>query len=459
MSGCSLDIFCFFAMVCENLPLVYNNLMKNSNLLAKSGMYIIICAAIFPLLLWLPMATFTSPSSLFLSIGQALALSSVILYSINFILATRLRIFEPFFGGLNRMYIVHHLVGAAAFILVLFHPLFIALSYAFLSVDAAVALLIPSLDNLPVWFGIVALIATIVLLIITLYIKLEYDLWKKTHKFLGGAFFLIAVHVFLTKSFLDSMPVLKGYVYIFMFLALLSFIYKTLLGRFLVRKRAFTVTKITEVVKDIWEIDLDTVDHKPYWYHSGQFIFINPKNIGIANEEHPFSVVSKANELPLVLASKTVGSFTTTLKLLQKGDKVLVEGPYGRFGWEYYPAKKQIWIAGGIGITPFVSMARTLPSQGYQVDLYYTVKDKSEAAYLEDLVAVSGTNPNFRVFLISSKERGRLTAEIVKVSSQIFPESTFFVCGPPPMMKSMREQLNKLGVKNTKIHTEEFSLN
>ena len=357
------------------------------------------------------------------------------------------------------MYIVHHLTGAAAFILVLFHPLFIALSYAFLSVDAAVSLLIPSLDNLPVWFGIVALLVTIVLLVLTLYIKLEYDLWKKTHKFLGGAFFLIAVHVFLTKSFLDSMPLLKGYIYLFIFLALLSFVYKTLLGRFLVRKRAFTVSSIQEVAKEIWEIALDTKDHKPYLYHSGQFIFINPKNVGIANEEHPFSVVSKANEVPLVLASKTVGSFTTTLKLLQKQDTVLVEGPYGRFGWEYHPAKKQIWIAGGIGITPFVSMALSLPSEGYQVDLYYTVKDKSEAAYIDDLAKASGVNKNFRVFLISSKERGRLTAEMIKASSQIFPESTFFVCGPPPMMKSMRQQLNKLGVKNTKIHTEEFSLN
>jgi len=433
--------------------------MKSAQLLAKSGTFFVIIFTIIPILLWLPFLSVSTLPSVFLSLGQIFALSSVVLYSINFILSTRLRFFEIFFGGLNRMYIIHHIVGAVAFVLILFHPLFIALSYAFISIDAAVTLLWPSFDNLPVWFGIAALLVTIVLLFLTLYVKIEYDLWKKTHKFLGLGFFLVSIHVFLTKSFLDSNFPLKMYIYIFIVLAIFSFTYKTLLGRILVRKRKFTVSSIREVVKDIWEISLVPADKKPVFYHSGQFIFINPKVLGIANEEHPFSVVSKASSTPLVIASKSVGNFTASLKLLTPGNTVLVEGPFGQFGWEYHPSPKQIWIAGGIGITPFVSMAKSLPTEGITVDLYYTVKDNSEAAYVSELMNTVSENKNIHAFLQPSKQKGRLSADIIKHNSQSFSEAAFFICGPPPMMKSMREQLNKLGIKNRKIYSEEFSLN
>lgn len=100
------------------------------------GNYLIIIATIVPVLLWWPYSDFSALNKIFLSIGQVLGLCGSVLFSLNFILSARLRFLEGLFGGLNRIYIIHHIIGAISLILLLYHPVMVSLLYLPLSIVA-----------------------------------------------------------------------------------------------------------------------------------------------------------------------------------------------------------------------------------------------------------------------------------------------------------------------------------
>jgi len=137
---------------------------------------------------------------------------------------------------------------------------------------------------------------------------------------------------------------------------------------------------------------------------------------------------------------------------------VKVEGAYGRFNFENFPAKKQIWVGGGIGITPFLSMAADVKAP-FHVDLYYTTKSPTEiidSDYLLKLIEASGGS--LRVIPYVADTNGFLTAEKIKQYSGDLAETDILVCGPPPMMFALKKQLKSLGVRASRIHSEEFSM-
>jgi len=132
------------------------------------------------------------------------------MFSLNFILATRLHFIEKLFNGLNNIYQKHSLLGQIGFILILFHPLFLIPKYASTFKGALSFLWIS--NSLARNLGILALMIMIILIILTLYLRPKYNIWKITHKFFGFALFLGALHAFLIPAYIMENPILKIYV-------------------------------------------------------------------------------------------------------------------------------------------------------------------------------------------------------------------------------------------------------
>jgi predicted ferric reductase len=426
------------------------------------GWILFVVLSLSPLLFWLlallPVTyRFYNLYSTFTSLGDMFGLVGTAMFSLTLVLSARVEWFEDYFGGMNQVYIAHHLFGGISLLLLLFHPLFLALSRWTISLKVASSFLLPG-EDWTINFGITSLLLMIALLVLTFFIKLQYQNWKLSHQFLGGVFFLGAIHGFFVSSDISRNRLLWWYMFFIVTLGIIAFVYRTLLGKYTVRRSEYVVQEISVLKDNVTQVLLTPVK-RSIKIIPGQFVFVSFQSAGVSNETHPFSISGIDEKGDIALSIKAQGDYTQTLKDLQPGEKAYIEGGYGRFSYQKYHNTQQIWIAGGIGIVPFLSMATDINIAGYLIDLYYTVHDEGEAVYLDDLIQLAQSRTNFRVIPYVSKTQGRLTAEIVaKTSGGDITKKDIFLCGPPPMMKSLRKQFHELRVPDSRIHSEEFTI-
>ena len=447
------------------------------------GWGVIIVLTLIPVVLWWRLQStnpFGSPSLLLESGGLITGIVGVVLYSISLVLMTRLRLLENVFGGLNRVYIAHHIVGGLSLIFSLLHPLGLALSMALSSMKAAALLLLPH-DLLPIaalfdqsnqshvlvlqqWattLGIVGLWLMVGLLIITIFIKLPYRIWLISHKLMGAVFLLIGLHIVYIQSDTSDDPWLKWYLVAWLIIGLLAFVYKTIMGQIIIRKYRFVINNVVDLGGGIVRLYLSPTK-KVFNYRPGQFVFMRLLHVsGMSREWHPYSISScqSAGE-GLELSIKALGDYTAKLAMVEPGAIAELEGAYGKFTYTNYANRDQVWVAGGIGITPFLSMVKELPATGYRVYLFYSVKTRSEVI---DWQLLYGTmlakNNSLRVIpFIADEQPALMSVDYIEQVCGDITGRDFYLCGPPPMMSALKRQLKTRGISSTSIHSEEFSM-
>lgn len=360
--------------------------------------------------------------------------------------------FEGLYGGLPNLYRWHHRTGCIAFMLLIIHPTLIAIRYAMISLTSAYEFLKPSL-NYPQLAAEATLGIMFVAIFTTTYLVIKHELFVKLQITLGLVFFLGAYHaIYMTGSdVLQSWP-LVAYGSTLVGLALIVMLYRSLFHGSFRRRYSYQVSNISKQA-DVMELSLSTSSGIGR-YTPGQFVFVKPINKNIKKQFHPFSLTSVPGSDKISIGIKQLGDFTNSLTALKVGDEVIVEGAYGLFGGELTHYQKQIWIAGGIGVTPFVAMAKSLGKQ--QVDLFYSVRSKDQAYFLRELQTIAKAKPNFRIHLIDTEHQPQLTNHDI---TKIYDANTaIWICGPPPMMKELKRSLVKDGVSKSHIITEEFSL-
>lgn len=169
-----------------------------------------------------------------------------------------------------------------------------------------------------------------------------------------------------------------------------------------------------------------------------------------------FSVASSPNDKSRIsIAFRDSGSgFKRTLMELSIGSLVNIDGPFGYFALPKSAANPLVFIAGGIGITPMISMIRfaTEKNLPHKITLLYANRSRESAAYLRGLDALSKQNPHFAVI----NKFGPLDAEFIQESIKNIEKSLWYIAGPPPMVAEAKNILFQLGVSDDKIYPEEF---
>jgi len=422
------------------------------------GLFIIVLIPSITIVLWiisLPIQNrITNIQSSFYSLGQLLALTGISLFAITLFLNTRLKLLENTFGGLNKVFPIHHLLGKISALLILLHPFSLFLSNLLISFSQAISFLFSN-KSFAYFAGPIAWTILMAIIFITLYVNIPYHLWRFIHQFTGIAFLFASYHALNTGSdVINSM--LRIYLYFVIGLGASAYFYRTILGPIIIKKYRYRVKELNKKTADILEVIL-TPEKEKVNFIAGQFVFTKFKNQSLIEEQHPFSIISSPKKNELSLAVKILGDFTSTLPNIEKGTLVKIEGPYGKFT-QTGSRKNQIWIAGGIGITPFLSILKTL-DPGKKVDLFYSVSEKKEAIYLNELEKESKTNKNFHFFLWESKIKSHLTAKTVKkLTKGLLKNKSIFICAPIPMIKDLKTQFADLGVSRNLIKSEEFKL-
>jgi len=269
-------------------------------------------------------------------------------------------------------------------------------------------------------------------------------------------FVFAILHTLVIPSDVSRNDFLKYYILIFALAGLVTSFHQAFLGKFLSKKLKYKVKNVNKLNQDIVEIEMEPISRKMI-FAPGQFAFFNFLSGRVSSESHPFSISSSTIDNNLKIITKNLGDYTVLLKDLKVNDGILVDGPYGNFNYRKAKNKNQIWIAGGIGITPFLSMVKTLEDD-YKVDLYYSVRENKDAVRVGDLLEISRRNPNFRYKLWITNEKGYISAELVSSFSGSLDNKEIFLCGPASFMESLKNQFVSRGININKIHYENFSL-
>jgi ferredoxin-NADP reductase len=205
----------------------------------------------------------------------------------------------------------------------------------------------------------------------------------------------------------------------------------------------------------------------------GQFVelaLIDPPETDAEGNSRAFSLVSAPSEPEISITTRMRDTaFKRVLKKLQPGAKLLVDGPMGDFTLHRNSAKPAVFLAGGIGITPFHSIIKNAAEKNlpHKLVLFYSNRRPEDAAFYSELQDIAAKYKNFQIVPTmtemekSSKpwngERGFIDAAMLKRHLSSLDGPIFYIAGPPAMVTAMRSMLEKAQVDPDAIRSEEFS--
>ncbi|MEX2365858.1 MAG: hypothetical protein WD601_04590, partial [Pseudohongiellaceae bacterium] len=153
-----------------------------------------------------------------------------------------------------------------------------------------------------------------------------------------------------------------------------------------------------------------------------------------------------------------LGDASHALQKVPPGSRIEIEGPYGDFYQRHYPQRDQLWLGGGIGITPFVSGARAMldDESSTSVHLFYLSQDEQRSYYLDELQVIAREQPRFDVTAHYFSVKGAVTLAFMEQHCPDLREREVYLCGPPGMISYLKPLLRKAGIAADAIHSEVF---
>lgn len=401
--------------------------------------------------------------------GQIFALIAFVIIAVQLILTARFKWMERAVG-LDRLYRFHALMGITAGVLLLAHPVLIAWGGGHWRLIYGL--------SFPwfIWLGRITLVVLVIQIMISslrLLLKLEYEAWRRLHNILAltiviGGF----LHSWEVGEDMQE-PVGRVLWIVIATAAVSAYLYHRIARPLILSRHPYLVDDVRQETHDVFTISFKPAGgRKPFSHLPGQFHFVTLKrDRDLSPEEHPFTIASSPTEEGLLRSTiKQSGDFTATIGETRRGDIALLDGPFGRFSYMSHDDNREpVFIAGGIGITPLMSMLRHMrdTKSDRRVILIYANKGEDDIVFRDELEDIqSGGHPGLSVVHVLSQaggtwqgERGHVDGKILEryCGPQIDAKS-YFVCGPPPMMKSVTRQLKALGVAGGHIYSERFSL-
>jgi predicted ferric reductase len=424
------------------------------------GSLVLFVIALIPVVLWVnfvSIESLTSSWSTFISsLGKAAAFSGIALYSVMPVLSMRNKTLDVLFGGLDKLYVLHTKAGKVAFFLILAHPILLGLGRF---IDGRSFSTIWNWTSAVVLVGILAFIVLSVVTFFSIYSHIKHQQWIWIHRVFGVLIPVFYIHAYIAQSQFVKNTVLFFYLSTLGILGFSAFLYRSVFARYFIKKHKYQVLEVNNITKDVAEIVLKPID-TPIVYEAGQFAFLSFESDKVDSEAHPYSF-SNANNGPYVrFTIKSLGDDTKAVQKISDGTIAYVEGPFGSFSYKKLKNKKQVWIAGGIGITPFLSMARSFSGKKkYDIHFFYGTETTDEAVFLSEFKDVTMHKAhNFKTTVVSRDKDGFINAELLRKHLGDLKKYDFMICGPPGMMSSIKNQLKDSEVPDRQIHIEAFSI-
>jgi predicted ferric reductase len=396
-------------------------------------------------------------------LGVGLGIVGLMMLGVQFITTARFRWVAPFFGSDSLIYF-HRQAGILALFVVLAHPLVLFV------VNPEYLLYLDPRENLPraafLSLATLALVFLVVLPLWGLRWGLSYEWWRLTHGLLAAGVLLVGLAHMLqvghyTSGFAAqaiSVAIVGGFLW-FLFQARVVRPWK-------MRKRPYRVRDVLPDQGDVTRLIIEPLGHEGFAFEAGQYAWMTIGHSPFSLQQHPFSFASSPEKRDeLEFAIKESGDFTGAVQGVLRGTQVFLEGPYGSFRLDDR-AEAAVFLSGGIGVTPALSMLRAARDRGDQRPfiLMYGNTTEDAIAYRSELEELA-EQPNVDLVHVLSEadeswsgETGFITDELLDrhLTKVVGKDTQYFVCGPPPMMDAVEKALVKRGVPLNRIMAERF---
>lgn len=405
---------------------------------------------------------------------QIAGLISLTLMYYQVILGSRSRLLDRIYG-LDRIIHVHRWLGMLTMLSIILHMVMY-------SIPAAAAGAFPPIlpQEWAIVLGSLSMLITLVAgFAAAMYRKIgiPYQVWLLVHRSLYVVLPMVLVHGYFSGLHLRYHPLVQ-----------LQFILLTAVSAALLASRwyrSYRAGKSPAKILSVESVTHDTVQIRctrpENWQaEAGQFVFAGFRSSKMTEPAHPFTVSSSPEAEYLELTIKAVGDFTSRVDLLEPGDSITLDGPYGVFR----PAAVQrpaVWLAGGVGITPFLSAVRSLQKAEHPpVCLVWGNKSARDICCAEDFRGRLSPESRFHLLHVysdpaSSEADVQVSADFGEqyegfINRNILHRALHlclgesgsssdvdvFICGPPAMKKAIMPVLKAMGF--TRLYYERFAL-
>lgn len=402
------------------------------------------------------------------NISVGLAFVGLAIMALQFALTARIKPLNKPFGS-DLIYYYHRQIGIAAFFMIFAHPILLfILSSGYLSLLNIITAPLRAKAGV---LALLLLVGVVWLAELRSKFKIPYWFWKIWHGIFATLSMALAIiHIYLNGNYVNLPWKQQLWIsYLIVWIALL--IYTRIIYPIKLIRNPYRVVKITPERAKCWTLQMQPVKKKTFQFHPGQFAWLTVWKTPFSDSEHPFSIASSAEQPEKIeMTIKELGKFTRTIKDIQPGQEVYVDGAYGAFSCDRYPdAKALILIAGGIGITPIMSTIRTLADRGDKrsILLLYANRDWENVTFREELEQIRG-KLNLKVVHVLEEPPQNWSGETGFISPEILTrhidpsfkntDTHVFLCGPNPMMVAVERHLISVGMPSRKIHSERFAL-
>ncbi|WP_322997972.1 ferric reductase-like transmembrane domain-containing protein [Castellaniella sp.] len=390
------------------------------------------------------------------------------LMSLTMMLAIRPAWLEPALGGMDRIYRLHKWAGILAISLGITHWLMEiggsalrALVGAAVNKPPKVAVVdfLQSSHGLAKDIGEWVIYALIVSLVISLWKAFPYKSWRILHRVMPLLYLALVFHsVALTPAawWLQPLGLIMGVLMLGGSLSAIPAL-RQRIGQG--RRHAGHIDSIRQLEGGITEVNC-TMEKSWPGHQAGQFAFVT---FDAREGAHPYTIASAGQADRLTFQIKALGDYTRTLAHnLQAGQPVQIEGPYGRFDHRR-GEDRQAWVAGGIGITPFLAWLESLqdqPDAAPQAQLHYCVRDAARDPFVGRLRDLCATLPRITLHVHDASAGQRLDARILRQESGVQAGEALDVwfCGPAGLARQLETGLQALGLKDVPVHREAFEM-
>lgn len=399
--------------------------------------------------------------------------------SVAMILALRPRWPERWFGGLDKMYRLHKWLGITALIVSVIHWLWSqgakwAVGYGWIARPERGER--PAIENpIEVFFltqrgtaeglGEWAFYAAIILIALALIKYFPYHYFYKTHRLLAVAYLVLAYHSVVLTSFEYWTSPIGIVLAVLLAYGIWAAVIVLVRRVGVTRQVRGTIASThyypgVKVLETEIEVPHGWPGHKP-----GQFAFATSD---LSEGAHPYTIASGwSDKHPrITFITKELGDHTSRLReKLRAGQYMKIEGPYGCFTFDD-GNPHQIWVGGGIGITPFVAHMKHIAlqsgigkpgSNAKTADLFHTTMDVDEEALRK--LAADASEAKVRLHVLIDERDGRLTGDRIRAEVPNWREASIWFCGPSGFGEALRKDFEAQGFDVSRhFHQELFSM-